>query len=372
MLQASARRGYDDADALLAVRVLGADVTGPLTFALLAAAGWQAYSTDLYGRLTGKRRGRGGGRWVYDRSLGGRKVWVPDATAAELGGGGALPDAMSDVDFDRLAAAASSKAAGSSGSSGSGGAAADAQWEPPAWWDRPGVLPVGSEAERAARFAEAERLLRRVEAAKNRGEDFDLDAILALRSACMAAGGASLEARTVGARDAIFRAAVDAGVRACLEPGSVDLGGYSPLKLAAGVASDVSLPERRAVSTLQGAVAGACRGRIVDAIAAAEKGDDSGALLALAQLGALLDGMPVLAPGSPEVELVADELNSWASVAAREKLLLLMVQIDEGHADLAARLMDLNPDIALPKARAALEAQRGSGGGGSGGSSMSE
>lgn len=131
-------------------------------------------------------------------------------------------------------------------------------------WERPGILPVSGESERAARRAEAERILRRVEAAKNRGEDYALPDILALRSACMAAGGASLETRTVGARDAIYKAAVEAGIKSCLEPGVVDLGGYSPLRLAAGVASDVSLPERRAVSTLCGAVAGACRARIVE------------------------------------------------------------------------------------------------------------
>jgi hypothetical protein len=123
---------------------------------------------------------------------------------------------------------------------------------------------VFGEEERARRRAEAERVLRRVEQAKNRGEDFELSDIMALRAACMAAGGASLEARTVGARDAIYRAAVDAAVRACLEPGAVDLGDYSPVKLAAGVASDVSLPERRAVDGLRGAVAGACRGRVVE------------------------------------------------------------------------------------------------------------
>lgn len=370
VMQQASRRGLDD-DALLSVRLLGADVTGPLTFALLAAAGWQAYSTDLYGRLTGRRRARGGGgRWVYDRSLGGKRVWVPDAaTEGGVGGegGGALPPAMSDADFDALASVAASKTggAGASASSSSAAAAASAaEWEPPEWWDRPGVLPVSGEAERAARTAEAERVLRRVEAAKNRGEDYELADILALRSACMSAGGASLDTRTVGARDAIFRAAVDAGIRACLDPGSVDLGGYSPLRLAAGVAGDVSLPERRAVTALQGAVAGACRGRIVDAIAAAEKSDDSGALLALAQLGALLDGMPVLTRDSPEVALVAGELNSWASVAARERLLLLVLQIDEAHADLAARLMDLRPEDAIPRARAAL---RGGGSPGAGG-----
>lgn len=58
-----------------------------------------------------------------------------------------------------------------------------------------------------------------------------------------------------------------------------------------------------------------------------EKGEDMGALLALSQLSALLSGVPVLNAASPEVTLVAGELNSWAAVGAREKLLMLMAQV---------------------------------------------
>ncbi|KIZ01654.1 hypothetical protein MNEG_6302 [Monoraphidium neglectum] len=253
----STRSAYDE-DALLSIRVLGADITGPLTFGLLLAGGWQAYRTDLLGQLTGRRRGRKG-RWVYDRGLGGKRVWVP--AESEEGGSGKLPDHMSDVDFSALAAVAATKAAAGSGSAAQQAAA---HYEPPAWWERPGFLPVTSEADRARRRAEAERILRRIEASKNRGEDYALEDILALRAACMSAGGASLDARTVGGRDAIYRTAVEAGIRSCVEPGSVDLGDYSPIRLAAGVASDVSLDERRAVTVLKGLVAGACRGRVVE------------------------------------------------------------------------------------------------------------
>ncbi|GBF98405.1 hypothetical protein Rsub_10470 [Raphidocelis subcapitata] len=358
VLHQSLRRA--DEDALLTVRVLSASATGPLLLASINGRGsrW-AWSTDAVGRLTGRRGFGRRGRWVYDRSLGGKKVWVP-AEEDDHPGDGQLPAGMSDSDFDALTTVAASKAA----VGGGGAAAAAAQYEPPAWWERPGVLPVSGEAERTRRRSEAERILRRIEQSKNRGEDYALSDILALRAACMAAGGASLETRTVGGRDAIYRAAVDAAVRACLEPGAVDLGDYSPVKLAAGVASDVGLPERRAVDALRGAVAGACRGRVVEAIASLDKGDDMGALTALGQLSSLLTRMPVLDESTPEVGLVAGELNSWAPVAVREKILLLMAQIDEGSAELTARLLDFRPDDALPRVRAALDARGGGGGGG--------
>lgn len=90
MQQAAVR---PDEDALLSVRLLGADVTGPLTFLLLLGGAWYAWSTDLVGRLTGRRGFGRRGKWVYDRSLGGKKVrgwgWVVLVGARGLGEGGA-------------------------------------------------------------------------------------------------------------------------------------------------------------------------------------------------------------------------------------------------------------------------------------------
>ena len=51
------------------------------------------------------------------------------------------------------------------------------------------------------------------------------------------------------------------------------------------------------------------------------------AIAALGQLSSLLTRLPVLDESSPEVGLVAGELNSWAPVSAREKILLLMAQV---------------------------------------------
>jgi hypothetical protein len=71
--QRNARTTYDD-DGFISIHVAGADVTGPLLFLVLMGGGYYAYATDLYGRLTGKTRQGAKGKWVYDRSLGGKKV----------------------------------------------------------------------------------------------------------------------------------------------------------------------------------------------------------------------------------------------------------------------------------------------------------
>ena len=281
-------------------------------------------------------------------------------------------------------------------------------------------------ATKAEARGEAQRLLRRLEQAKNAGEDYAIEGLLALRRACQQAGtppagegkggapGAIVEARTVGGRDALFRAAVDAAVRAAGEPGSVDLGGDEPLRLCAAVAGDLGLADARAISVVRGRLAGAARARVVEAIAALGRGDgeddgdegsggggDGDALLALDKLASLLEGMPGVlggepvdgggsegaaggaledalaaaaaraAPVAPEVELVASELNKWAPVPSRERVLALYCQLDPSRAALVARMLDFAPEVALPRvARRLAEARRqqdgGRGGGGGG------
>jgi hypothetical protein len=437
------RGGYGSYDEWpVALRVMGADVT---PFALLAAAGyawWRAYTSGALadwtgGRVGARRGGRRGGRWVYDRSLGGKRVWVPEggedddnvvgagASGGGAGGGGwfggggkrasAGAGAMSDADFDALAARAANASVATGASALSLAATSTRgkpQTEAPEWWQRAQPTRMGGldAATKAEARAEAQRLLRRLEQAKNAGEDYPLSMLLALRGACQAAGTpptpgeALVECRTVGGRDALFRAVVDAAVRAAGEPGSVDLGGEDPLRLCAAFAGDLGVTDARAVSAVRGRLAGAARARVVEAIAALGRGDgrggdtggsgasdesstgggaDADALLALDRLAALLDGLPGVLGGeaaagaggssteavAPEVELVASELNKWAPVAARERVLALYCQLDPGRAALVARMLDFDPQVALARVQRRLDEARRQGGEGGGGGS---
>jgi hypothetical protein len=47
-------------------------------------------------------------------------------------------------------------------------------------------------------------------------QDYKLSDIAALRRTCQAGGGVTVSTRTVGGRDAIYKAAVDAAVRRCV------------------------------------------------------------------------------------------------------------------------------------------------------------
>jgi hypothetical protein len=72
---------------------------------------------------------------------------------------------------------------------------------------------AADDATRAAAQLQASALLTRIEQAKNRGEDYKIRDIAVLRRTCQAGGGVTVDTRTVGGRDAIYKAAVDAAVR---------------------------------------------------------------------------------------------------------------------------------------------------------------
>jgi hypothetical protein len=61
-------RAADD-DVWLSIKVAGADVTGPLAFLLLFGGIYAAWSSSTAAKARQQQ-----GRWVYDRSLGGKKV----------------------------------------------------------------------------------------------------------------------------------------------------------------------------------------------------------------------------------------------------------------------------------------------------------
>eukprot|EP00882_Tetradesmus_deserticola_P011380 GHRQ01012040.1.p1 GENE.GHRQ01012040.1~~GHRQ01012040.1.p1 ORF type:complete len:479 (+),score=200.79 GHRQ01012040.1:87-1523(+) len=314
-LQQKSVRPADD-DAWLSVRVAGADLTGPLSFLLLFGGIYAAWSSSTAAKARQQQ-----GRWVYDRGLGGKKVWVPYKTGAA--GSSDLPQQLSDAAFEDLASTAAGLAAQQRKK--------EQPYQPPEWWQAP-MSFAADDATRAAAQQQASALLSRIEQAKNRGEDYRLADIALLRRTCQAGGGVTVDARTVGGRDAIYKAAVDAAVRRCLEPSSVDeadLADSAPLQFVAGVAQDLQIADERAVSMACNWVAGHCRARIVEAYTAAKKGDDVLCATALAQLSSLLQGMPVLEAGSSQVALIADELKGWADAETLQRLHAMAKQLVE-------------------------------------------
>lgn len=77
-----------------------------------------------------------------------------------------------------------------------------------------------------------------------------------------------MKPKTVGGRDAIFRAAVEAAVAAAQARNFESLDEASPPRFVAGVAADLGMEDGRAVGIAVAVVASAVRARLLDVSAA--------------------------------------------------------------------------------------------------------
>lgn len=316
--------------------------TGPASPETVATIGWAAAALLAAGLAAAAlasaraawRRSRAPGRWVRDRSLGGKMVWVedvgPSAPSRLDAGADLLPPPEETPSLRRTAKAAPSPASSSS---------------VPAWWS-----PPASSRSPAAAAAEAAAapILARLQEAKLAGRDYDVPSLVALRRTLGATGG-RVTPRALNVRDAIYRAAAAAAVDAATSSARLD-GGVTPAALVCGLAADLGVPDADASNIVLASVAAKARGLLVDAAAAARAagGDPGAALLPLAALAALLAGLPLDA-GAPQVPLVAAALASRASLDERRALFLEYGRsVDPGTAGVVAAMLGF--DYALVSA----------------------
>ena len=140
----------------------------PLAAVAGGVAVWQLASRLS---LRGGRRGAGG-RWVRDRSLGGKMVFIPDAELPEAAGARKVRPLYEDPDDGAAAAAAAEAeaAAGSVWATASGAAAqqqaSGAEEELPGWWDEPRFLVYTTLTRKEELQRQARLVLRELQDAK--------------------------------------------------------------------------------------------------------------------------------------------------------------------------------------------------------------
>ena len=268
-----------------------------------------------------RRAAHAAGTWVRDRSLGGRLVQVADS---ERPGAGGRPASVTNP----LAADTDGAAKTSQGASRSWDAAAEEE-AAPLWWVPPPAAAVVSAARKAASESDAKAAVGRLNSARVGGRPYEVADYLQLRAAC-ARGGISVDV-TAGdtARDALYRGAVEAALTGAAE-GPSALAGLTPGALLSGLASDMRLPLRRAGTLVAAATAARVRGSLLDALAQQRRGQAMEVTMQMAALGALLRELP-LAPGAPELELVATGLAG--STTAEERVALLALHRQANGSD---------------------------------------
>lgn len=298
---------------------------------LAAAAVVAAVARRVSTGSWGSQRKRG--RWVRDRSLGGKMIFVEDDSplAASQLRRSMNADLFSDRDGEGkgaeedpsdVAAAARAAAAGGSASR-SATATAKQQKQLPSWWSPPRASSRSSLS--PAALAQAMRedptllaaaaTLRQLEDSKVSGRDYSISALVSIRSA-LGDSGVSLKPRTGSQRDAMFRAAAAAAAEEACSPSfssfSSPLGGIPANEFVSGCASDLGVPTDEAVNMSCAAVAAKARGLLVDALASRRGGDFTEALLLVGRLAALLSALP-LVEGGPQAPMVATALSQRAT-----------------------------------------------------------
>ncbi|KAG1675122.1 hypothetical protein FOA52_003345 [Chlamydomonas sp. UWO 241] len=313
----------------------------------LAVFGVVAYTTrNMWGAM---RKGSRGGRWVYDRSMGGKKVWVSDSPSDLDTLSGRV--AVRSAEFDRLVTVAAV---------GNSTVATAAPFQLPAWWNPPPTSFAGKDV-REARQAEADKQLTRIEQSKNRGEDYALADILRLRVLCQE-GGVTVETRTKGGRDAIYKAAVEAAVMYAQDRtnSDVNLGDqnseFPETRFVTALAGDLKVADERAASSVRAAAAAACRSRLLDALKLLKEDNEMDALVSLLYLSSLTQNLPALTPGSAEPELIASSLQSVSTVDERKKIFYILGQLHADGAALYAEMLGFEAAAVVPKLFADVEA----------------
>jgi len=275
--------------------------------------------------------GRGGrsGKWVRDRSLGGRLVEVRGRGGRRAGPGAYNP--LAGLEGDEASAGARRGGAPPRG--------AEAATPMPAWWDPPAPAGVPDAVRERAR-AEAQALMRRMEAEKvTAGKDIPLDGLVEVKRLCVE-GGCSVAAATAASRDSMFRQVAEEAVGAAAAGSSARLGGERPARMVGAMAGALGVSDADARRMSVAIVAKKARDLLVSACAEHRSGDAAALLGTAAAVSGVLRTFP-LGRGSAEAEMVAAGIKSLAGREERESVLAAVEEACGGDPELAGTVREM-------------------------------
>ncbi|PRW60155.1 Golgi transport 1 [Chlorella sorokiniana] len=318
----------------------------PLAAVAGGVALWQ-----LASRLGVRGGRRSGGRWVRDRSLGGKMIFIPDADLPGSSNGGKKVRPLYEDPDDGAAAAAAEAAAAAGGvwaaaSSPQPAAKPSVADELPEWWDEPRFLVYTTFSRKEELQRQARLVLRELQDAKLQGLDYPISGLVSLRTLCHEAGGYQVKPSTESGRDAMLRHAVQAAIAAAQAGSYSLLGGDPPAKFICGLAHDLGVPDKRAVEIVHGQVAAECREALVTAEAAYRSGDQGDLLMALYRLAGALNTFP-LPRGSAQGEMVGRQVAQTMDLALRKQIFLEFGAVSPPLAALMAELLGFDPDLVM-------------------------
>ena len=286
-------------------------------------------------------KGSGPGRWVTDRSLGGREVWVEDKYAVGRGArGNALAEDLAYVDPLRSEAAAKAKA--KEEEKAAKAAAAASEMVEPEWWRRPspGYCPP---AQRDHRLRLAKARLATLSSKRVSGIGYTAADLADLRDACASANASVAEfVKPSSAATGIFKAAVEFALDACAQRSAAGTVG-EPRTFLSGLSDDVGVKPGKAGRLVAAAVAARLRSDLLQAAAQKRQGEEGQAMFTLDGAIGVLSTFPP-AENSAELEMVAAGLKPRLNEGERTWLSETFRNIGGGNvANAVDEALDVKP-----------------------------
>ncbi|KAI8108229.1 hypothetical protein M9434_006258 [Picochlorum sp. BPE23] len=281
------------------------------------------------------------GRWVRDRSLGGKMVFIEDSPSSSRRN---QPRPL----WEDLPGDEDDSTVGALPGYGSDDVTEEQQQsvnKTPLWYAPPSGATYVSASRREELQKQANSLVRQLQNQKiESGLDYSLSELVSLRLTCHKGGGLTVTPSTQSGRDSMLRMAVK---HSLLNPSS-SLGGYEPARFVSGIASDLGVPQERAITIVHAEIASLCRNALIDAEAAFRSQDEPLLSRSLSKVIHALQNFPIPV-GSAEMDLVGRSVMQSTSLEFRKAVFFSAGSIDMSIAPIIAEAVGFDPDLVMPQ-----------------------
>ena len=325
---------------------------------IIPRGGFRLTIPGLRGSDFNKRNRNEGGKWVIDRSLGGRKVWVPDSDASRRAKKLSERSALDEVYYNSSSSSTTTSASTISRNlEGEGVDEEKEQQNLPTWWIESPFLHTsigGIDKQRKADLLQdARRSASYISAARINGVQWTSDMILDFHTACAAAlkcypyeekNKYRLSiAKSVGpenARVQLYRQASEIAVEDCVgnRSGVSSSFGMDVNVFMVGLSYFLNIPTKVAINIVRSSCAAKTRNLLLASCSALRKeregisSPSADLLLSLFSIVSVLNVFP-FPENSAEIEMINEGFKTRVTEKERTELLAAYKQISDGVGD---------------------------------------
>ena len=325
---------------------------------IIPRGGFRLTIPGLRGSDYNKRNRNEGGKWVIDRSLGGRKVWVPDSDASRRAKKLSERSALDEVYYNSSSSSTTTSASTISRNlEGEGVDEEKEQQNLPTWWIESPFLHTsigGTDKQRKADLLQdARRSASYISAARINGVQWTSDMILDFHTACAAAlkcypyeekNKYRLSiAKSVGpenARVQLYRQASEIAVEDCVgnRSGVSSSFGMDVNVFMVGLSYFLNIPTKVAINIVRSSCAAKTRNLLLASCSALRKeregisSPSADLLLSLFSIVSVLNVFP-FTENSAEIEMINEGFKTRVTEKERTELLEAYKQISDGVGD---------------------------------------